>query len=222
LTPGPSRTAIEETFQQVGVAVGEILVWPARGGSANAAICGALPQLRYLFVTDGLLARFGAQDLRAIAAHEAAHCQRGHLRELASSLLLPLTLLAIVDVSLASWGKAGLPLLVLAVLGGWSIWHGYWARLLEHDADLAACRQLSGGERVTSESVASFTRALAATGAGQSGDWLHPATGRRIDRLWQFADDPRGAERFALRVQWIGRSQSLLALGLLVLWMCLA
>jgi Zn-dependent protease with chaperone function len=211
-------------LSRAGVRVTQILHWETQGQVANAAISGLLPGLRYLFVTDELLERLDLEQLRAITAHEAAHCRHGHLSQLAVSLTIPLLALLSVNPLLTAVAgsesavrdSAAAPLLTLAVLGLWSVWHGRWSRLLEHHADLAACRLVAEPDQaISADVVASYGQALRATGGDADGDWLHPAPTTRIAFLERLAREPAAERDFERRLRATTRWQWLL-IGLLV------
>jgi hypothetical protein len=221
LQPGPERSVIEATLVEAGVSVRQILRWETGGHLANAAMSGFLPRLRYLFVSDELLRRMGPEELRAMTAHEAAHCRHGHLTRLALSLVGPFVALSLADPMLASvvgTSAAWTPVTVLTILGLWAISHGRWARLLEHHADLAACQHLSGGARLLPESIAALDRALHTAGAGR-GDWLHPSSAARVALLELFAEQPAAADAFERRLLTAFRRQQLLTAALLIAWL---
>jgi Zn-dependent protease with chaperone function len=216
LKPGPQRAIIQQILKDSQVRVREILRWETDGRLANAAMSGFLPSLRYLFVSDELLRCMTADQLRAITAHEAAHARHGHLARLGMSLMIPLAGLSLADPVLVE--AAGMPLAVLAVLGVWAIAHGVWARLLEHHADVAACRLLSGGKMLAPAAIAALGGALEAAGAGR-GDWLHPSSSARVALLERLCSCPEAADAFERRVQWAFRLQELLLMALLVAWL---
>jgi Zn-dependent protease with chaperone function len=221
LEAGPARSVIEATLSEAGVSVRQILRWETHGRMANAAMSGFLPPLRYLFVSDELLRRMNAEDLRAITAHEAAHCRHGHLTRLGLSLFIPFAGLSLIEPLLSSAGwatEAKTPLVILTVLGVWAVVHGRWARLLEHHADLAACRLLSGGSTIAPEAVATLGGALQTAGASAGGDWLHPSPAARIALLQALAGQPSAVAAFERRLRTAFRVQSLLILGLLLSW----
>ena len=96
LEDGRQRRILEQTFQSARVPVTEILFWDTQGRMANAAVTGFLPCLRYLLVSDELLARLGDRRLAAIAAHEAGHLAHRHLPRLVLSLAFPVLLLLVL------------------------------------------------------------------------------------------------------------------------------
>jgi Zn-dependent protease with chaperone function len=221
LESGPARSLIEATLAEAGVNVRQILRWETHGRMANAAMTGFLPSLRYLLVSDELLRRMTGDDLRAITAHEAAHCRYGHLPRLGLSLIIPFVVLSMAEplfLSTAWASLASTPLVVITVLGLWSFWHGRWARLLEHHADLAACRLLSHGSTIELEAVDTLDGALRKAGASSSGDWLHPSPAARIALLLELAGQPSAEAAFERRMRATFRAQSLVIVGLLLVW----
>ena len=211
------KRLLTQPFLDAGITIRGIFVWKTSGRVVNAAVAGLIPGRRYLFVTDALIQQLAADELEAIAAHEAAHFRFRHLRRLAMSLAIPMLLLAVFggpsDVN-SDWNA---PLLAVCVLGIWAGLHGRWARQLEHEADLGACRWLSGFERgrVEPSSVEQYVQALTATGANPDGDWLHPPAAERIVKLAQWAADPHKAIRFQTQLNRFCRLQTLVILILI-------
>jgi Zn-dependent protease with chaperone function len=136
-------------------------------------------------------------------------------------LFIPFAGLSLIEPLLSSAGwatEAKTPLVILTVLGVWAVVHGRWARLLEHHADLAACRLLSGGSTIAPEAVATLGGALQTAGASAGGDWLHPSPAARIALLQALAGQPSAVAAFERRLRTAFRVQSLLILGLLLSW----
>ncbi len=79
MPPGPLRTRLEAYAERVNLHARDILVWPTGGSQVNAAVVGALPRLRYVFITDGLLETLEDDEIEAVFAHEAGHAKRGHV-----------------------------------------------------------------------------------------------------------------------------------------------
>lgn len=213
LSPGPAREVIEATLEASGVQVSEILCWRTQEHWANAAVTGLLPQLRYLFVSDALLNRLSLAELRAITAHEAAHCRLRHLPRLAGSLAILLLILLWAEAfSLAGLNHptAAPAACAVALLGLWALWHGRWARWLEHQADLAACRQLSGGA-ISGETVSAYGDALRATAGDSRGDWLHPSFQQRMNLLRCFVGNSAAEAAFERRLRRIDAAQILVS-----------
>src|SRR5690606_19365836 len=107
LEAGSERAIIERTLAESGVSVRELLRWETAGRSADAAMSGVVPPLRYLFGSDELLRCLTAEQLRAITAHEAAHCRHGHLMRLGMSLAVPFAALSLADPLLGDASRGG-------------------------------------------------------------------------------------------------------------------
>ena len=225
LGDSPNRFALEQAFASQGVRIRDILCWDTSGRMANAAVAGFLPSLRYLFVTDELLRRLRVEELRAIAAHEAAHLKLHHLRRLAVSLAIPFLVLAIVARPDSPWSwlpQVGVPTITVAILAAWAYGHSRWAKQLEYEADLFACQSLSrSGDRIDASALRQFTQALLATDPRPEGDWLHPRPDDRIRRLARWSVEPQDANRFQSRLKrlsWLHFAvvTSLLAIALIM------
>lgn len=200
--------------------VREILVWHTGGCVANAAVVGFSRWLRYVLLTDALLARLSTAELAAVLRHELGHLRRGHLPLRLALLALPLAWwLAIetawpgtervVEQALTSAGIAAeivttaiAPLLMLVyavVILGW------YSRLLEHEADLEACTD--DGGRLDKELASDFSRALSRLmGPAREtwfGGWLHPTLKARLSFIRRCADDARISGRFHWRLRLI-------------------
>ncbi|MDW8372369.1 MAG: M48 family metallopeptidase [Planctomycetota bacterium] len=162
LPPGELRRLLERDC--AGIA--RLCLWRSAGGAVhNALAIGILPRLRWVLVSDDLLADLPAEQVRAVIGHELGHHRHGHLwlylafalcAMLANWLLLE-WLAALGESLLAWWPElAALPedWLAIAVLGvlllGWI--RGPFAalsRACERQADLAGA-QLAGTTAMTS------------------------------------------------------------------------
>jgi len=243
LPEGPLRERLVERARSWRIAARDILVWRTGDRVVNAAIAGFVPGLRYVLLTDALLARFDDDQIEAILAHEAAHVRRRHLgaRALAlgSPLVLALAAGAAMSAPLFAGGGAAaarppaLPEEVwipLAMLIYAAIPFARFARLLEMEADLAACDALAGsglsaggrsgiepqialagaGGRPcppSTERVVAVLERLAAV-AGTPRDrasWLHPSIAQRVAHLQAAEEDWEYQRRFFRRLEWIRR-----------------
>jgi len=175
LAPGPMRTRLEEAGHRLGFRATDILIWNSENKVVNAAVAGLLPQLRYVFLSDGLLQSLGENEVEAIYGHEVGHIKCRHL------LLRGATILAPSCLGLAAWkglfgtldmaafslqlgaGPFSLPVgpLVLMMVALYIIVvFGYYSRRLEQEADLFGCytaTRSSGGGRGPSASSHSPT-----------------------------------------------------------------
>jgi len=203
---------------------------------ANAAVIGFSRYLRYLLITDVLLARLTREQIAAVVRHEMAHLRRWHLPLRLAVLLLPLTWwlaiqTAAPDISTtlagafaslhvpANFAAAfGLPLGMLAYA---VVAVGWYSRLLEHDADLDACLNSDG--RFDALGIIDLSSALLSIcGRGPEGrfrQWLHPPVSQRVEFLRSAFTEPKRASSFRRRFWWIAAAIIILhgAAGLLAL-----
>lgn len=56
-----------------------IYSWNLPGYVPTAALCGWIPQARYLLISEQMIQRFPEEELKAVVAHEIGHQKRGHL-----------------------------------------------------------------------------------------------------------------------------------------------
>jgi Zn-dependent protease with chaperone function len=201
--------------QRVGVR--EILVWHTDGQIANAAVAGVLRGLRYVFLSDGLLARLSPAEVEAVLRHELGHITRRHMLLRMLVLALPLVLWMAAKqalpglvnslgerLALAGWSESmQISLLVPAGLAAYAILVvGRYSRWLEHDADLAIC--VWPGGQTDRAAAESFARALIKiVGRGRESRWslwLHPSALSRIAVLGQAIADPAWAARYRRRL----------------------
>lgn len=79
LEPGPLRRELEQILADNGVRLRDIRVWRTGGTLFNGAVMGMVAPVRYLLLTDAVLASVPREGLRAIVAHEVGHIRRRHL-----------------------------------------------------------------------------------------------------------------------------------------------
>jgi len=87
-TPMPEsdlRRALARVCLRSAVRVRDLLVWPTRGTTVNAAVLGFLPGTRFILFTDAMLERLGDESVEAVTAHEVGHVKERHLPWLAIS-----------------------------------------------------------------------------------------------------------------------------------------
>jgi len=183
-------------------------------------VIGFSRYLRYLLITDVLLARLTREQIAAVVRHEMAHLRRWHLPLRLAVLLLPVTWwlaiqTAAPDISAnlaaalaalyvpASFATAfGLPLGMLAYA---VIAVGSFSRLLEHDADLDACLN-SDGQLDALVIIDLSSALLSICGRGPENrfrQWLHPPVSRRVEFLRLAFPEPQRAASFRRRFWWL-------------------
>jgi len=225
LPPGPLRSRLEAVAERCRFRARDILVWHTNSMVVNAAVAGFVRPLRYVFLTDALLEQLTDDEIEAVFSHEVGHVRQHHLVFRLMSMLVPLSVWLLVGqlfpqpverferwVSLATVGsQAEVGLLFLAVMGLYAfIVFGYYSRLLEHQADLFACRALDA--KSGRSAVETYARALEklAAGNGQgrnTGGWQHASIARRVRFLDQLSLAPIRELRFR---RWIGLLDALL------------
>lgn len=110
-TPMPEsalRQAVAAVCRRSAVRVRELLVWPTRGTTVNAAVLGFLPGTRFILFTDAMLERLGDESVEAVTAHEVGHVKERHLPWLAISTAAASGVLGIA----VAWGAS---LLLVAI-----------------------------------------------------------------------------------------------------------
>lgn len=218
LAEGSLRGRLRLLAQRAGLPARQILVWFTDGMMANAAVAGVAPGLRYVFLTDGLLARLDVEEVESVFAHELGHVYHRHLFLRMAAMFVPLSLWMMFDrlapgamttlqEALNSGGVAlqaqGGLLMILALLAYVLLVFGSYSRILESQADLFACR-LTGG-KLTEESIRPFRLALEklseASGSRNARSWQHHSTTRRLEFLQEAARNPNRELRFQRRVR---------------------
>lgn len=222
LPPGARRSRLELLLQRARVGVSDILVWRTDNRIVNAATAGIVPGSRYLFLSDGLLRRLGDQQLTAIVAHEAGHVRHRHLFQLFISLAIPLFSLQLLHQLLDQVHFAAdyvRPCGSIGILVCWATLHCRLARLLEHQADVAACHIVSATPRLRADAVKTYAETLRAMLGEDSGsDWLHPSQLTRIALLNHLARNVQHEVDFHRQVKCVSLLLVALALTLLGCW----
>lgn len=222
LEPGTLRDRLEATAASSRLAVRRILVWQTGGLLVNAAVAGIAAPLRYVFLTDGLSARLTEEEIAAVFGHELGHVRHRHLLLRVLAMIAPLSLWILVEQlapdagrRIGQWlGHGGLGvqvpmgLLTVAALGSYMfLVFGFYSRLLEHQADLFACRV--AGSEMPWPGLEAFVSALeklsAASGSSRKASgWQHASIARRVEFLRHSADDPHYLKRFHRRATLLG------------------
>ncbi|MFH1269267.1 MAG: M48 family metallopeptidase [Planctomycetota bacterium] len=221
LTPGPLRNRLEAAARRAGFRARDILVWHTGHRVVNAAVAGFLAPLRYVFLTDGLLAQLDDEEVEAVFGHEIGHVRHHHLLLRVLAMIAPVSLGLLVHQAFpgalagaTDWltsGRLGFEVpLGLLVLLGMALYvplvFGVYSRCLEAQADLFGCRTLAFDRG--SRPVETFTSALEklAVAGGQdrrAPAWQHGSVARRVDLLNRAAKDARWERRLQRRVHWL-------------------
>jgi Zn-dependent protease with chaperone function len=161
------RDRLAAAGRRLGVRYADILHWDTRGSVANAMVAGVVPWVRYVLLSDRLLAELTPDEVEAVFGHEAGHVRHGHM--VFYLLFLVMSLFALSGVWAAAteavWGR---PVAAAAAEGaagdgpaGWREWEpvpvvllagayvfvafGFVSRRCERQADLYGCRAVSCG-----------------------------------------------------------------------------
>lgn len=155
LPAGPLRRRLDEATGRWKVDVRDFLLWRTDGRLVNAAATGVVSACRYVFLSDGLLARMTPAEIEAVCAHEMGHVHHHHVGLRMMAAIGPPLLLYGIARSLVGTesigclplaGDPGVPTVWIVLLGvglyAIACW-GPYARLLEHQADWYACQKLA-------------------------------------------------------------------------------
>jgi len=226
LPAGPLRDRLAAAAARAGFRARDILIWETNGMVVNAAVAGFLPRLRYVFLSDALLARLTNEEVEAVFGHEMGHVTHRHLGLRVLAMLPPLTLyLSLEQLSpgmaastlFGGGGHIAGALLVLALMAVYLlVVFGAYSRLLESQADLAGCRlAVADGQRPSTEVFTSALEKLAAAGGvnRRIPGWQHASVARRVDFLSRAAREPRLGRRFECLLGWLNRLLLAAALG---------
>jgi STE24 endopeptidase len=192
LPDGPLRARLELFCRRCGVRVRDLLIWCSQGRLANAAVCGLIPQLRYVLISDELVRRLSPDQIEAVFAHELGHVRHHHLAKMLFVLSFPLILVLSTSIGTdpvhSQWLPApsgmawasGTASVVLS-LGYLAVALGAYSRLAELAADVWAVEQLAAGRDGSMPAATHLyletLELLSATGGGA--DWLHPSLALR-------------------------------------------
>lgn len=226
LADGPLRVRLTSLAAANGFLPTDILLWRTEGTVANAAVTGIWRRLRYVFLSDRLLAHFSDDELVAIFGHELGHVRYRHLLLRGLVVLAPLAIWWTVEFWLPDVATAmvsiptvlGLDselaraLVALALLGGLLVvLLGFYSQRLEHEADLYALEACRGKAMLDEDGQVSlaghpFVTALdklaLLNGTSRSTrSWQHASIARRIEFLERAAADPTFAVRFHIRLR---------------------
>lgn len=225
LPPGPARDRFTALARKLNFRYTDLLLWPTRGGVANAMVVGIIPQARYVVFTDKLLDCLDPDEADAVFGHEVGHVKHGHIVYYAGFFMLSAAVTAAgVAAGLNAAAAAGLidlrawdgwlaipPLVVLA--GYVFVVFGFLSRKCERQADLFGCRVAGSAAMVRAlERVAVLngmdlaaptdrpTRRRWRAAWALVRAWQHGSIPERVSYLLAAADDPATVRAFQRRV----------------------
>jgi STE24 endopeptidase len=226
LGDGSLHERLQAAAHRAGFRCRKILVWHTNGTLVNAAVAGFLPPVRYVFLTDGLLAQLSDAEIEAVFGHEVGHVRHRHLLLRMVAMIAPVSFWLLVEQACPHVSERMEQLLVfgglntqipmgLLMLGAMASYgmvvFGSYSRLLEGQADLFGCRTLE--PRDGTPPVETFVSALEKLAASSGVDrhrasWQHASIARRVEFLYRATQDPHYERRFH---RWVYLLSALLA-----------
>jgi Zn-dependent protease with chaperone function len=175
LPAGPLAERLLAASRRLKFRCSGILVWNTRSGMANAMVVGVLPWLRYVVLTDRLIAEMTPEEVEAVFGHEVGHVKHRHMTYYMTFLTVSLFVVwtggawllhlnavrDALDVVVARFSNAervqdllnltthrDLSMLpVVALLGAYIfVVFGFVSRRCERQADVYGCRTVSCGD----------------------------------------------------------------------------
>jgi len=80
LEEGPVRERLEALCERIGLRCRDILAWHSDGMMINAAVMGVFAPVRYVLLSDGLLATMSVTQIGAVFGHETGHIRHHHMQ----------------------------------------------------------------------------------------------------------------------------------------------
>ncbi|UCC30914.1 MAG: M48 family metalloprotease [Phycisphaerales bacterium] len=157
LEAGPVRERLEAVCGRIGLRCRDILIWHSDGMIINAAVMGLLPPVRFVLLSDGLLATMEVRQIEAVFGHEAGHVQHRHIQHFLVFAFVGWLLIAAVMELVArasaephsSFALSVLTVQAIGVAGGiifWGVGFGWMSRRFERQADLFGARCVTPSE----------------------------------------------------------------------------
>ena len=151
LKPGPVRQRLEEICARIGLRCRGILVWDSDNMMINAAVMGLFAPVRFVMLSDALLATMSIRQIEAVFGHEAGHVRNRHIQQfLVFAYVGWLLVVGVMELlARAAVGPAPiLPFSSLSIEGVgigvaglfWGIGFGWLSRRFERQADVFGAR----------------------------------------------------------------------------------
>ena len=158
LPDGPLRRRLDDLCRRIGLRHRDILVWHSHHMMVNAAVMGLFAPVRYVLLSDALLASLDADRIEAVFGHEAGHVRLNHIPYFLLFAVSGMLLVSgFVEILIRVSASAN-PLIVLgetglqtagfaAVLVVWGVGFGWVSRRFERQADLWGARYVTASIR---------------------------------------------------------------------------
>ena len=232
LEDGPLRRELEAMSRRMHLRFRDMLVWKSGGVIANAGVIGVLPSLRYVLLSDALLADMPDRHIQAIFAHEAGHVKHKHILFAVLFVLTVVTFCSLTAevierlAGLTMWQGQGVALALVAAC--FAVGFGWVSRRFERQSDVTAAWVSSwehddghdAPDTVTPEGAKIFAEALEGVAylngmrAGGS-NWRHGSIAWRVSYI-RWLGSRRGSRREIGEVVWRIKTLVLLGLALMV------
>lgn len=151
LPAGPLRERLEALCRRIGLRCRDILIWKSDGLMINAAVMGVFPPVRYVLLSDALLASMTPRQVEAVFGHEAGHVRHRHIQHFLVFAFVGWVAVAGLMEMLArgsmenggAWAISFVAIEgvgVAATIAFWTIGFGWVSRRFERQADLYGAR----------------------------------------------------------------------------------
>jgi STE24 endopeptidase len=151
LKPGPIRERLEAICARIGLRCRGILIWDSDRMMINAAVMGLFAPVRFVLLSDALLATMSARQIEAVFGHEAGHVRNHHIQHfLVFAYIGWLLVVGIMELlarmaagpepifAISSFTIQGIGVVAAALF--WGIGFGWLSRRFERQADLFGAR----------------------------------------------------------------------------------
>lgn len=177
---GPIRNHFDELVQKAGVHCKHLWLIRTEVKMSNALVNGIIPQFRGVYLTEDLVEKFPANEIRAILAHEIAHIKKGHLFIVAGISFVWIAISWYLEISNGSQLVDGLNLLYWCICVPWA------SRQMEYSADAFAAHLTSKQEMTNAlQRLAQVNLLELDTAEGDDVQQTHPSFKKRIEALEQ-------------------------------------
>ena len=144
LPSGRLRDDLAALCRRMRLGYRDILIWHSGGAIANAAMMGLIGPIRYVLLSDALLANLDERSIRAIFAHEAGHIRHHHIFYSVLFALAATGLCAAVAQQAAAWmnwgDDAALAIMLPLLAAAWVFGFGWISRRFERQSDVTGVR----------------------------------------------------------------------------------
>lgn len=147
LQPGTLRDRLEATCARIGLKFRDIRVWKTDGIMINAAAMGLFGPVRYVLLSDALLATMTPEQIEAVFGHEVGHIRHRHIPLFLVFAAVGWFIVAgilelLIRMSTENGGSWGISIAGVEVIGVvltvliWVVGFGWISRRFEWQADL--------------------------------------------------------------------------------------